>query len=367
MRPIRLLHTADIHLEARFASLSAVKRKQRRLGLRRTFSRLVDAALTYQVDAMLIAGDLFDNPNPTKDTVDFVLAEINRLAEKDLPLVIVPGNHDFYSSDSIYAQREFPRNVHIFTSNNWESFALSNDITFFGIACHEFSSERNVLAELNNNLSAPGLNVAILHGSLDYGFYGREQCYPFSADDLAACKVDYLALGHYHNSILNPADNRAFYPGSPEGLKFSEKGQRHAFIVELGEGQVKVELFSVNRYLYEETEIDCTMMDSADDVKNILRDMAGDDRLLRVKLVGAPALSLGLDFNEEEIEQNFFFLDIINNFSLPEDAITDDENTVKSLYLKKMAGLLRAAEDPERRRELELAVRLGIAALDGRL
>jgi len=367
MRPIRLLHTADIHLEARFSSLPVTKRKERRLGLRRVFSRLVDTALGSNVDAMLISGDLFDNPNPTKDTVDFVFAEINRLTEKKLPLVLVPGNHDFYSAGSIYGQKEFPANVHIFKKNSWESFILNDEITFLGIACHEFSSKRNVLAELKGDLNAPGSIVSMLHGSLDFGFYGPEQCYPFSTEDLTAVKSDYLALGHYHNSILAPADKRALYPGSPEGLKFTETGKRQAFLVELNAGQVKTEAVSVNSYRYEEADIDCTMMDSTEEIKDIISDMAADNKLLRIKLTGAPALDFGLDFDDDELREKFFFLDIVNKLALPNNLATDDENTVKSLFLKRMAGLLDETDEPERRLELELAIRLGMAALDGRL
>lgn len=367
MRPIRLLHTADIHLEARFSTLPATKRKQRRLGLRRVFCRLIDKALNSKVNALVISGDLFDNPYPTKDTVDFVIAEINRLTAKDLPLILIPGNHDFYSDGSIYGQKEFPPNVHIFKSNNWEPLELNDEITFLGIACHEFSSERNVLAELNSNLSGTGPVIAILHGSLDYGFYGSEQCYPFSAKDLTTSKADYLALGHYHNSILNPDGNKALYPGSPEGLKFTENGERHAFLVEISAGRVKVESVLVNRYQYEEAEIDCTMFESVRELKEIIGDMAGADKLVRVKLVGAPLLEFDADVAGEEFAERFFFLDIINKLALPDDLVIDNENTVKSLFLKRMAGLLQEADGPEKRRELELAVRLGVAALDGRL
>lgn len=363
--PFRILHTADIHLEARFSGLPANKRQQRRLGLRDTFVRLIDEAVKNQVDAVIIAGDLFDNPQPSADTFHFVLAQFDRIAE--IPILVIPGNHDYFADDSIFGQASFPENVHVFKEDNWESFTLpGNGIIFLGIACHAFSSQRNVLAEIDTRAQA-GQVVAILHGSLNYGFYGGEQCYPFLPDDLRGLGAAYLALGHYHNFAVDGTNEFARYPGSPEGLKFSEAGPRKALLVDVNGRDTKVRELAVNSFVYDRLSLDCTMFKTSDHVRQAIKKLASAKGLLQVELVGTPDLDFDLNFSAEDLKEDFFYLEVLDKLALPQEIGDDDTNTIKNLFLKRMTARLSGATDEEERQELNLAIRLGLAALDGRL
>lgn len=366
--PIKLLHTADIHLDARFSGLPAAKRQQRRQGLRDTFNRVVDEALKNKVDVLIISGDLFDSHQPAIDTINFVLHNFKRLDENDIAVVLVPGNHDYFAEDSVFSQATFPPNVHVFKSDSWENFVLPNNgVNFLGIACHAFSSTRNVLAEMNQKQMPTGCTVALLHGSLDYGFYDGEQCYPFSLDDVKGLKIDYLALGHYHNSTSNGAGNLAYYPGSPEGLKFTETGTRHALLIKISDRRVTVEKIAVNRFIYEQADLDCTNFSTSEQIRQAISGLADENKLLRIELTGAPDLDLDITFDGTDLAQRFFHLEIINGLRIPKEFSQGGDYTIKALFLERMASRLAAAATDEEKREINLAIRLGIAALDGRL
>ena len=93
MAGLRLLHTADVHLGAPFGFLGRRGREQRDQ-LKATFSRVIDLALTSQVDALLIAGDLFDSAYPQPGLVGEVVYQLRRLDGEGIWTFIVPGTHD---------------------------------------------------------------------------------------------------------------------------------------------------------------------------------------------------------------------------------------------------------------------------------
>ncbi|MFN2323429.1 MAG: exonuclease SbcCD subunit D, partial [Trueperaceae bacterium] len=99
----RLLHLADLHLGWSPRGLSedrARLRRERRDGLLR---QAVDVALSEAVDAVLIAGDLFERHRPDPATLAAALAELRRLTDAGIALVTVPGNHDELSyANSVY-------------------------------------------------------------------------------------------------------------------------------------------------------------------------------------------------------------------------------------------------------------------------
>src|SRR6266849_4593650 len=97
-RPLRVLHTADVHLESDGYGDAHQQAAHTERG-RRIFQRIVDRALTDKVDLLLIAGDLFDHNRVSNEAVDFVRAELERLRQ---PVVILPGNHDALRTNAIY-------------------------------------------------------------------------------------------------------------------------------------------------------------------------------------------------------------------------------------------------------------------------
>ena len=78
-RPLRLLHTSDIHLECDSFGLSENGREMT-LAMRRNFTEVITIANREQVDLTLIAGDLFDSSRVTEEALEFAMDEIARAA-----------------------------------------------------------------------------------------------------------------------------------------------------------------------------------------------------------------------------------------------------------------------------------------------
>ncbi|HZI92764.1 MAG TPA: metallophosphoesterase, partial [Patescibacteria group bacterium] len=104
MSKIRFLQLSDLHLDSSLQSgrlgLSQDKARTRLAEIRQILPRACALARERKVDLVLMPGDLFDDEAVTQDTVNFVIDHLARLAP--MPVVIAPGNHDYYSLGSPY-------------------------------------------------------------------------------------------------------------------------------------------------------------------------------------------------------------------------------------------------------------------------
>src|SRR5580700_5678709 len=96
----RFVHTADIHLDSPLRSLALRHQELAELignATRRAFVNIIDLCLTEQVDALLLAGDLYDGEQTSMKTAHFLAAQIRRLHEAGIKVFIIRGNHDALS------------------------------------------------------------------------------------------------------------------------------------------------------------------------------------------------------------------------------------------------------------------------------
>jgi DNA repair exonuclease SbcCD nuclease subunit len=87
---IKILHTADVHLGREFPLLRE-KGTEHRNQLLKTFERIIDLAINEKVSLLLIAGDLFDTNDVYGITIGKVLAALEKLQGKNIPVCILPG------------------------------------------------------------------------------------------------------------------------------------------------------------------------------------------------------------------------------------------------------------------------------------
>ena len=106
---IKIIHTGDLHLGMTFKSLGD-KSKIHRRDCQDVFSDIVNLCIKEKVDSLLIAGDLFDDPNPSKSIVTFVIDELKKLKEKNISVFMISGNHDPYKKESVWFDYKFPSN-----------------------------------------------------------------------------------------------------------------------------------------------------------------------------------------------------------------------------------------------------------------
>src|SRR5690349_9160074 len=100
-RALKIIHTSDVHLTDEAGGER----------VRAAFTRVIDTVWDTRADIFLIAGDLFDNNEIKRGTVDYVYAELSRVR---CPTVIIVGNHDCWDDRSIMKRMDFRKaGVHV--------------------------------------------------------------------------------------------------------------------------------------------------------------------------------------------------------------------------------------------------------------
>ena len=111
----RFIHAADIHLDSPLRSLALRNQELAVLignATRRAFERIIDLALSERVNALLIAGDLYDGDQTSMKTARFLAEQLRRLDQAGIDVFIIRGNHDALSK--ITKELTLPERVQIF-------------------------------------------------------------------------------------------------------------------------------------------------------------------------------------------------------------------------------------------------------------
>jgi DNA repair exonuclease SbcCD nuclease subunit len=370
MAALKLLHTADVHLGAAFGFLGR-RGREHRAQLKSTFSRVVDLALTSQVDVLLIAGDLFDSPYPQPGTVGEVLYQLGRLDAEGIWTVIVPGTHDRLLPGGVYDGREFSglAHLHLFREEEMTPLVLEKlDLTVYGRATTR--EERDVLEGFRAD-GETRWRVGLLHASfLMPGKVERDEML-VSGDGIAQSGLHYLALGHWHSMAeYSQGGVAAFYPGPPEPLDMARGEEGKVILVELDESSLQVKPITVGRRRLLRTGLDASELGGPAELYSALRRMADRDLALDARVYGfwgEEWAECDWDKLEEELSPLFFHLHVEASQGGLGDRYVQayPEQTVIGRFIR-LAGEEMAGMKGEEALVAEEALRLGLAHLTGR-
>jgi len=225
---IKILHSADWHLDAPLRSLPEEQAKWlRRLQLQLP-RRISQLCRSEGCDLMLLSGDLFDGPY-TQESVEAVK---RALADAQVPVFIAPGNHDYFWEKSPWVRESWPENVYIFQNNQLESQVLE------GLSCRVYGGaftgpESEGLLQGFQAEGSERYAVAVLHG--DPTSADSPYC-PVTALQVRESGLDYLALGHIHSAdSFTAGATLAAWPGCPMGRGYDETGTKGVLIVTLAD------------------------------------------------------------------------------------------------------------------------------------
>jgi len=364
-KEVKIIHTADLHLGMTFKSIGD-KSKLHRRDCHDVFSNIIDLCIKENVDALLIAGDLFDSPNPSKSIVSFVIGELKRLKDKKIPVFIISGNHDPYTKESLWFAYKFPSNVIIFDNDNLEPKTAGN-LTVYGLAYTNNTKEpfKDFKAERSDNFK-----VGLIHGSTTNIKVEEdpESGYrPIKKSQIDNSNLDYIALGHFHDLLEIKGKVKCVYCGSPEGLTFKNKPDSCVLLVKHSDGKVTVKPKKTAIREFHTIEVDCTKFDNDLEIRKILEKSKGDNKILRLVLKGSPSLEFQLDKDllEKEFNEKYFFLKIDDRIHIPEN-LKEDE-TIRGQFIKLLKAEIKEEKDPEKKKRFENALRIGIGHLDKKL
>lgn len=365
MPQVKFLHTADVHLDWPFTGLGGggdTKARLRREELKTVFVSIIDLAIREQVDLLLIAGDLFEHKYATRGTMQFLDQQFQRFGG---PVFISPGNHDPINAGSYYETYPWAPNVHIFgpEPERIDLDGLPASVRGWGFPTWEVRECQ--LPRFPAPAGADRINLVVVHG-------GDAAYHPFGADDLAALRADYIALGHIHKEgvLLEQAGRvTAQYCGSPEALSFGEPGEHGVVIGTVSSGETRLQWVPTGLRRYISADVDVTGAVSVEDLAAAVRRVGSlEERLTncyRLTLTGAvdPSLAVDVAVLQERLAAEFYVLRLVDATAPEADlAALARERSARGLFVQRLLGMEEAEPDPVRRQVIRRALAHGLAA-----
>jgi DNA repair exonuclease SbcCD nuclease subunit len=283
----RFLHTADWQIGRtyqRFTSDDAAFLAEARIG---TVERIARLATARGVDAVLVAGDVFDAQTVPDRTVRRLF---NALAGFAGPWLMIPGNHDAALAASVWTRARrlecVPPNV----------YALERPglVPFEELGCVVLAApltQRQTHSDLtdwfDDESSPPGLvRIGLAHGCVAGILPDTvDSANPIAADRAVTARLDYLALGDWHGT--RRIDARTWYSGTPEPDRFKGNDPGNALLVEVSHpgAEPLVEVIPVGTYLWREWHHDLGVGSDVDELERQCAAITGDD-VVAVRLTG---------------------------------------------------------------------------------
>lgn len=352
----KILHAGDLHLDSAFVGLSAEAARKRRAGLRELMSEIIDIANAEAVDAIILAGDIFDSYPIRPETAESFLRDLKR---SKAPVFISPGNHDPYTADSPYKTLVFSENVHIFSSPALTSVELPEcSLRIFGAAYTSAVFDERILKDFKvpeDNF----INIISLHSNLYTDGYS-----PISEEEIGETGADYIALAHVHKptELLKSKNTYYAYCGCLEARDFGEQYDTGLYLGEVSKGNVSLKRYSLSDIRYREETIDMELY--PDIISGLPAPSSGEH--LRLTLIGECDPP---DINSiyERLSPQYLELTITDRTTTPRDlwqGLTEDN--LRGAFLKKMKAALDACEDETEKEKVLLAVKFGIDAIENR-
>jgi DNA repair protein SbcD/Mre11 len=263
---MRLLHTSDWHLGRGFHRVSL-------LGAQEAFcDHLLDVVREERVEAVVVAGDVYDRAVPSLAAVRLFDEVLHRLAALRVPVVMISGNHDSPLRLGVGARLIRSAGIHLRTDPAGCATPVTladrhGEVAFYGLPYLEPALVREdfgvaaggghaavlgaamdrVRADLAGR--APGTRSVVLAHAVVTGGQGCDSERDISVGGVAAVPagvfdgIDYVALGHLHGCQTLGGSGRLRYSGSPLAYSFSEaRHEKSVWLVDLdARGSVRAE------------------------------------------------------------------------------------------------------------------------------
>ncbi len=358
--PFRFLHTADLHLDSPLKSLALRDPALADLigaATRAVFVRIVDLCLAERVDALLIAGDLYDGDQTSMKTARFLADQLGRLDAAAINTYVIRGNHDALSR--LTRELVLPPSVKVFGAKADTVFSETGGqaVAIHGISFAKPHAPDSLLGQFPAPLP-DAFNIGMLHTSLA-GAPGHDPYAPCSLAALQQTGFDYWALGHVHVRAEYPGRTTVVMPGMPQGRDIGEAGEKSVTLVTMADdGTTTTQMRPLAIARFERTLIAADGLADWPDLVRALgaaihgarRDLTGDHLVLRLGLTGASPLAWrvrrDLDLLMEQARQ---VADGIGSVWIETlgSALTHDAPTAETGALADLESLIAKATPPD--------------------
>lgn len=263
---MKLLHVSDIHIGRTIGGFDLIDDQ------RFILDQIIDMAEKDGVDAILIAGDVYDKAVPAESAVKLFDYFLCRLAEKGMETFIISGNHD--SDERMNFGSSLFQASNLFISAKYEGELFKRTLTdslgrvnLYLMPFIKASQVRHFFPDEEIATYDEAVRVVLEKSCIDpqernilvaHQFVAGKTAEPQlgGSESVSTQKVglvekigwdcfdvfDYVALGHIH-SPQSVGRNEIRYAGSPLKYSRSEAGdEKSVTIVELGaKGRVNIE------------------------------------------------------------------------------------------------------------------------------
>lgn len=294
---LKVLHTADLHLNKRLSYLPDQRMEEIWDSLEKMLAYGEENA-----QLMIIAGDLFEFEN-------FNLEDGRRLAQlfsyyPSLPIVFNNGNHDPLIDSSPIWSLNFSDNVFFFKSDEMEQVELGGLHTrIYGNTWLRESYPQ--ARELNLKVDQDYINILVLHSEViaprnDYMYYDWRQ--------LLSLGFDYVALGHVHkHQVLG---DRIVYPGCPEPQKFTDTGSKGFVMAQVSKSSPIIEFLPWSKREYRTEIIDIEAEDDLESIEDRILAYRNPNDIYKFSLQGQLGFSSrDLELSLRALESDFYYVE----------------------------------------------------------
>lgn len=363
---LKILHAGDLHLGSAlsaFSSRAAAMRRTRQLA---AFEAMLKEGVSRGASLVLLAGDSFDTVHPDHNTTERFFAALAAIA---VPVVIVTGNHDYYTVGGFWDSVTLPPNVTLIKGTSLEEVDFpALGVTVFG---YSFGGESAVAPAITPRVREGRISLLLAHSDITSPLSTYA---PLVAGQFEASPFTYAALGHIHKPIApcRYGNTVVAYSGFLCGRGFDETGRGHANLVEISEHDVRVLPIESEADTFEILTVDCTGASSGEALRQMLREALEraelpNETALRAVLVGEVGAACHIDEAALLALGEKYALFEIKDKTLPlfdSDLLAKDPGLRGALYRALLPRL--SSPDEVTRAVATEALRMGLAALSGR-
>ena len=325
---MRLLHTSDWHIGIKLGTFDY-------LPSQKEFANwLLAIVKTEAIDVVLVAGDIFDKPTPSEDSINLVDEILVSLLEVGVSVVVISGNHDsagrlnFCSkameNAGLYIRTE-QRNLSdigapIHLEKNGESVSIipipyldPQRVIEIGEAERSHGGLIDEILKIRiKEVADPSKTVVMSHAFVAGGSESDSER-KISIGGAARVATDvyqgfgYVALGHLHRPQPVGGPNM-YYSGTPLQYSFSEEHPKTVRIIEISE-DVKTREIGI--------PVGPTVVTLTDSLDNLISDVkykSAENHLVRVKLTDSSRRLNAQDRLSSRFA-NLIFMSYVNDLS----------------------------------------------------
>jgi DNA repair exonuclease SbcCD nuclease subunit len=265
----RFLHTADWQIGRQYGQFppeDAIPLAEARF---KAVERIAALANEHQVDAVLVAGDVFDTQTVSPRTIRQLF---NAMAGFRGQWIMIAGNHDAALAESVWTRARrleaIPANVDLLLEP-----ASVKEYPALGMAILAAPlTQRHTYDDLPASFDAvettPGLlRIGLAHGSVQ-GLLSEDidSANPIAPDRAERAKLDYLALGDWHGCL--EVNARIWYSGTPEPERFRNNDAGRTLLVDIPQpgATPQVTRLTTAQYRWESAEFTLNVPSDVDPV-----------------------------------------------------------------------------------------------------